>query len=216
MHTASDIAKTAKQLYGSRNGLGARLQTLRPYICPFEELLPLVPRGSSILDVGCGAGLFLGLLGSLGTIQRGVGFDASRPAITLAREMSHALPAQASLQFTQIDATAAWPEGEFDVVSMIDVLHHVAPASQLDVLGLAVAKIRPGGLFLYKDMAMHPRWRAWCNHAHDLIMARQWIHLVPFADVRRHLASLGMTEVTHRSAMRYWYAHEWSVFARSA
>jgi 2-polyprenyl-3-methyl-5-hydroxy-6-metoxy-1,4-benzoquinol methylase len=214
MHTASDISETAKQLYRNQNSLGARLQILRPYICPFEELLPLVPHGSSILDVGCGAGLFLGLLSSCGTIQRGVGFDASRSAITLAQDMRSALPEQAPLQFTQIDATAAWPEGEFDVVSMIDVLHHVGPAFQLDVLSLAVSKVRPGGLFLYKDMAIHPRWRAWCNHAHDLIMARQWIHLVPFDRVRQHLTSTGMTEVMHRSAMRYWYAHEWSVFAR--
>jgi hypothetical protein len=43
MHTARDISETAKQLYRNQKGLGARLQTLRPYICSFEELLPLVP-----------------------------------------------------------------------------------------------------------------------------------------------------------------------------
>ena len=119
--------------------------------------------------------MFLALLSTHRAISRGVGFDVSRAAIALAQDMASELPGQASLEFRQIDATAAWPEGEFDVVSMIDLLHHVDPASQFHVLTLAASKVRPGGILLYKDMAMEPRWCAWCNQAHDLIMARQWV-----------------------------------------
>ena len=216
VHTARDISDTAKRFYGHRRGLSARLQVLRPYICPFEELLPLVPSGSAVLDVGCGGGLFLALLHTHRAIARGVGFDVSYPAIALAQEMARDLARPAALEFRQIDTTAAWPEGEFDVVSMIDVLHHVDPAAQLDVLSLATSKVRHGGILLYKDMARVPRWRAWCNQAHDLIMARQWVHLVPFSTVREHLSSIGMAQVVAQSAVRFWYGHEWGVFTRAS
>src|SRR5687767_5250391 len=62
-------------------------QRFRPYICPFEELLPIVPTGSSVLDVGCGAGLFLGLLAVEGKIRSGVGFDSAASAIRIAQRM---------------------------------------------------------------------------------------------------------------------------------
>jgi 2-polyprenyl-3-methyl-5-hydroxy-6-metoxy-1,4-benzoquinol methylase len=212
MPTASELSQTAKRLYGSQGGLSARLQTLRPYICPFEELLPHVPAGSSVLDVGCGAGLFLVLLGSRGVIERGLGFDVSQPAIDLARRIARELAGRVDLTFLAVDAGAAWPDGAYDVVSMIDVLHHVEPDQQLDVLSLAASRTNRGGILLYKDMALRPRWRAWCNQAHDLVMAREWIHHVPFERVRQHLSTLGMTPVAQGTATRYWYAHEWAVF----
>ncbi len=123
----------------------------------------------------------LALLSTHRAISRGVGFDVSRAAIALAQDIASELSDQTSLEFRQIDATDAWPEGEFDVVCMIDVLHHVDPASQLHVLTLAASRVRRGGILLYKDMAMEPRWCAWWNQAHDLILARQWVHLVPFS-----------------------------------
>ena len=216
MQTASELAKTAKYLYGRHGGLSARIQIFRPYICPFEKLLPFVPTGSKVLDVGCGAGLFLGLLGSHGAIERGLGFDISRPAIDLAQCIARELAGRADLEFVEVDAASAWPDGEFDVVSMIDVLRHVEPGDQMKVLSLAASRTRRGGLLLYKDMALRPRWRAWCNRAHDLVMAREWIRHVPFGRVQQHLSSLGMAQVARGSAARYWYAHEWGVFKNAA
>jgi 2-polyprenyl-3-methyl-5-hydroxy-6-metoxy-1,4-benzoquinol methylase len=216
MRTATELSRTAKHLYGRHSGLSARVQIFRPFICPFEELLPLVPTGSRVLDIGCGAGLFLVLLGSQGAIERGLGFDVSKPAIELARRIASQLTGRAELEFLEVDAASAWPDGEFDVVSMIDVLHHVEPSRQMNVLSLAASRTRRGGLLLYKDMALTPRWRAWCNQAHDLVMAREWVHHVPFSRVQQHLSSLGMAQVARGSAARYWYAHEWGVFTNPA
>lgn len=193
-------------------------QQYRPYICPFEELLPLVPRNSSILDVGCGAGLFLGLLAAEGRIRAGLGFDSAARAIATARQMSERLRrsgATATLEFLHRDASERWPEGEFDVVSMIDVMHHVPPLAQRLVFACAAQRVRPGGVLIYKDMAEAPAWRAWANRLHDLLLARQWIHYLPIGQLEGWAQELELTPIHAGSFNRYCYAHELRVFRRS-
>ncbi|HEY8509836.1 MAG TPA: class I SAM-dependent methyltransferase [Steroidobacteraceae bacterium] len=213
--SAASLSLRARALYGDIDSNHARLQIWRPYICPFEEIAALVPRGGSILDVGCGAGLFLGLLADLGIIRAGHGFDSSKPAIDVARQMSKSVRSDVTLTIEHRDATAAWPEGEFDVVSIIDVMHHVPPQHHESVLDLALSRTRVGGLILYKDMARRPLWRAWCNQLHDLVLARQWIHHVPVESVDAWAAKSGMTIAAQGSANRLWYAHEWRLYQRT-
>lgn len=215
MTTAAALSRRARQLYRGNGGLSATLQTLRPWICPFEDILPLVPPGAVVMDAGCGAGLFLGLLADSGRISSGLGFDASHAVIALAQRMTANLPAGANVTFQQLDATAAWPQRHCDLISFVDVLHHVPPQFQLQVLSRAIAHLPVGGLLLYKDMAQTPRWQAFCNRAHDLVLAREWIHYLPIAAVDRHMADHGMQELARGAASRYWYAHEWRLFRRS-
>lgn len=214
--TPDALSKMAARIYPEGPLLFRALQRYRPYICPFEELIPEVPAGASVLDIGCGGGLFLGLVDAAGLKPQGTGFDVSAPAIRLAEKMAAAVEKQRGghLDFRRIDADAPWPEGEFDVVAMIDVIHHVPPSAQEDVIRRACRKVKPGGLFLYKDMVKRPAWRALANRMHDLVLARQWIHYVPVGEVERWAADEGMT--LERSALinRLWYGHELRVFRR--
>ena len=212
--TPATLSARAKRLYRGASGVSALLQTLRPYICPFQEIMPLVPHGATVLDAGCGAGLFLGLLADCGYISSGMGFDSNPAILALAQRMTKHLPARVSIEFRHIDAAAAWPTETFDVVSLIDVLHHLPPASHSWVLSQAIARVRAGGILLYKDMATRPRWRALCNQAHDLVVAHQWVHHVPIAFIEQHASSHGLTVTARGAASCYWYAHEWRVFAR--
>lgn len=214
METAATLSRRAQRLYQDAPGFSAKLQTLRPYICPFESIIPLMPQDAQVLDAGCGAGLFLGLLADCRRISRGTGFDSSHAAVSLAQQMQRRLAANVSIEIRHLDATAEWPDESYDVVSLIDVLHHVTPQSQPAVLSKAIERVRKGGMLLYKDMALRPRWRALCNQAHDLLLAKQWIHHVPIGAVDRLASVRGMTELARGSASRYWYAHEWRVFGR--
>lgn len=214
METAATLSDRAKRLYAGGRAISVQLQVLRPFICPFEEILPLVPKGASILDAGCGAGLFLGLLADSGRISRGSGFDSSPKAVSLAQHMTRNLATNASIDIRQIDATAPWPDGTYDVVSLVDVLHHVPPEHHTSVLAHATKCVRVGGLFLYKDMATRPRWRAACNQAHDLLLAHQWIHHVEIELVDAWAAQNGLRKKTQGAASRYWYGHEWCVYER--
>ena len=100
--TPQYLSHLAGRLYPEGSAVFRTLQRYRPYICPFEELIPEVPIGASVLDVGCGAGLFLGLLDAVGREPDGTGFDASPQGIKLAKAMS--MQGAGRLAFQRLDA----------------------------------------------------------------------------------------------------------------
>jgi 2-polyprenyl-3-methyl-5-hydroxy-6-metoxy-1,4-benzoquinol methylase len=214
--TPAALSRMAAAIYPEGPVLFRALQRYRPYICPFEELIPEVPADASVLDIGCGGGLFLGLVNAAGLRPLGTGFDVSVPAIRLAEAMAVTVHKRwgGQLDFRRIDAHAPWPEGEFDVVAMIDVLHHVPGEAQEDVIRRACRKVKPGGRFLYKDMVRRPRWRALANRIHDLVLARQWIRYAPVSEVERWAANEGMELERAALINRLWYGHELRVFRR--
>src|SRR5579864_2231784 len=172
-HSRAELSALARELYIGGRWLPRKLQHWRPRICPFERLLPHVPAGASVLDAGCGCGLFLGMLAKTGRRPRGIGFDVSPAAISAASAMAQRVASTAgggagSLEFMRLDAGDPWPNAKFDVVSMIDVMHHVTPVGQRRFFAQAARHVAPGGALLYKDMCRRPAWRAAPNRLHDL------------------------------------------------
>jgi len=211
------LSATAAALYTSGPVLMRLLQKYRPFICPFELILPVVPESARVLDVGCGGGLLLALLAASGRLHVGVGFDSSEPAIKAARAMARRAREKfpgVALEFERIDVNADWPTGQFDAVCIIDVMHHVPPSAWKGVLRLAFEKVRPGGVLVYKDMCREPAWRAWANRGHDLLLARQWIRYAPIAQIEVWCKELGMLLEQRENAARWWYGHELRVFRR--
>jgi SAM-dependent methyltransferase len=94
-----------------------------------------------VLDVGCGRGELLGLLGEAGIEARGV--DADADMIAYARgegldvEQGDALAYLASLD-----------DGSLGGVFAGQVVEHLPPPALLRLLELAVGKLRPGGLLV--------------------------------------------------------------------
>ncbi len=170
-----------------------------------------------MLDVGCGSGLFLGLLAALGRLGSGTGLDADAGAIAAATTMARSLPAGAApLRFLRRDAASPWQAGEAQVVTLIDVLHHLPPGAQLRLARQAAEAVPRGGLLLYKDMACRPRWSALANQLHDLVLARSWIHHRALAEVEEAALLAGLTLVQRGRAQRAWYTHEWLLLRRPA
>ena len=160
----------------------------------------------------------MGLLVALGhPVRRGLGFDMSAKAIDLATHMAERLrtiQGQNCLSFQSHTVTAPWPAELFDVVCIIDVLHHVPPAEQRRVLEQASNCLAPGGHLIYKDMCRRPVWRALANRLHDLLVARQWIHYVPLERVETWAAECGLRLLHNERINRLWYGHELLVFRR--
>jgi SAM-dependent methyltransferase len=209
--TRSDILRAARVLFEDGPLVMRTMQRLRPHICPFEALLPLVPRGASVLDVGCGSGLFLGLLRYFDYGVSGLGFDSSRPAICCAEAMAER-HGGGKLRFEWRPPDGHWPDGTFDVVSMIDVMHHIPPADQQSAFRSAAERVAQGGVLIYKDMSGTPLHLAAANRLHDLVIAREWIHYAPIATVEKWATSLGMTVEAPSSHRLLWYQHDLRVF----
>ena len=214
--TPSELHQTAKGLYTSGSPVFVAMQRLRPFICPFGELIFEVPDGASVLDIGCGGGLFLALLATEKKAITGVGFDSSAPAIAAAKEMQKTHPHGQNIEYLLKSVDDAWPEGEFDVVSMIDVVHHIQPADRKSAILKACAQVRPGGTFIYKDMATRPKWMSWANTLHDILVAGQFTRTQEMDEVISWCEDAGMeVQKTSRHDM-LWYAHEMTVLMRPA
>ncbi len=203
----------AKALFAEEPGWRARLQSVRPVICPFDRVLQCIPANANVLDIGCGAGLVLGLLARSGRIANAVGIDADANALQSALRMAkRVLPTH--LEFRHTGSTVDWPTTLFDCVLLIDVLHHIAPRAQNSFALAAMDRVRPGGRFIYKDMASRPLVHALANRAHDLVLAREWIHYVAPEHMVQLARSRGFV-LTHREHVRrLWYAHDLLVFDR--
>jgi 2-polyprenyl-3-methyl-5-hydroxy-6-metoxy-1,4-benzoquinol methylase len=200
-----------RAIYRDAGALERLLAAWRPSICPFQPIADQVPPKARILDFGCGAGALLAALAATGRIAAGVGCDISASAIHAAKTAQRRLKNDV-LEFVRVADFAETPAGPFDVVIMVDVLHHIPPARQREAALAAAARVAAGGRLIYKDMAMRPAWRRWANTLHDLVLARQWVAHVPVAEVEEWLRQAGMTLRHRASYARLVYGHELRVF----
>ncbi len=217
--TPASLSAVAESLYHGDGSFRARLARWRTHIAPFERIIAHVPSGASLLDVGCGSGLLLGLLAARRAIASGLGLDPSETAVGCARRMARRLATivpqgAAAIAFESVPSGGALPARGFDVVTLVDVLHHVRPENQIALVRRAAACVAPGGRLIYKDMARRPLIAAIANRAHDLILSRQWIHYVPIGDVAAALHDAGFTIVARENTRRLVYAHELLVAVR--
>lgn len=216
--SAAALSRAARAMWTDGPLIPRRMQHFRPYICPFDKLLVHVEPGSRVLDVGCGRGLFLGLLHHAGLLSGdagapSVGFDLSREALAGAKRMARRAGMTPTVRFEHGDATHGWPSGAFDLVSIVDVMHHLPAVARRSVVQHGAERLRPGGVLLYKDMT--PRsWRALANTMHDLAVARQWVTYTPMAVVEHWARESGLILEHAESFQRLWYGHELRVFRR--
>ncbi len=220
--TAKELSRAAREMITSGPAVAIRLQHLRPYICPFEKLLVHVPRGSRVMDVGCGRGLLLGLMDRAGLLDRrgereSVGFDLARSSVATARMMSRRARATGHLRFETRDAGHVWPgeDGGFDVVTIVDVMHHVPGGIRRGMIRNAAARLRVGGKLIYKDMSARS-WRSVCNTVHDLAVARELVRYTPVGMVEAWAGESGLGRVHAEDFEVLWYGHELRVFQRGA
>ncbi len=121
-------------------GRQAILRALLPAI------LPDTP-GARILDVGCGTGHMLRFFQPYGDV---VGLDLAPEAIAYARERTDAGLVQGS------GAALPLADGQFDLVSMLDLIEHVA--DDAGVVAEGARCLKPGGALLAAVPAFQALW----------------------------------------------------------
>ena len=98
-----------------------------------------------VLDLGCGRGELLVLLRDIGVDARGVDADSDMVAFAVGERLK-------VQQADALNALAAVVDGSLGAVTSIQLVEHLPPASIVRLLGLAAAKLRPGGLLILETI----------------------------------------------------------------
>ena len=206
--TPTAIQRMAAPLYAGVPSAKVRLmQEYRSHICPLHEVIHEVPPQSAVLDVGCGNGLLLNLLASLGRIRQGHGFDVAGPAVAVANQVANDHELSSVVAFEHRSIEQGIPHLGHEVVTVVDVLHHVPDQHKAAFVAALCEVVPAGGRLIVKDMVVRPRWRAAANQIHDLVMARQWVEHVDSDQVEAWAARSGM-QVSRRDRFNtLWYGH---------
>jgi len=115
-------------------------EKLRPYVALFAG-------ANDVLDIGCGRGEFLALLGASGISARGV--DTNREMVAAARERG--LDVVESDALTYLESI---PDGSLGGLMASQVVEHLTPPYLVRLLAAAYLKLRPG---VDADVVRHRR-----------------------------------------------------------
>lgn len=150
------LAERARVASESFRRQGADWDEMRALTLPAAAVeaavLSMLPEGgaSRVLDIGTGTGRMLELVAPY--VRAGLGVDASRAMLALARSRL-AKPELAHLSVRQADMYSLPLAQRYDLVLLHMVLHHAEdPAA---VLAEAVRAMRPGGTLIVVDLARH-------------------------------------------------------------
>lgn len=157
---------------GAGRGFADALKiSFRPLICPFADLLDFVRPGERACDIGCGSGQFALLLSRFAPIREVLGLEMSERLVNNARALFAAESPARSYAFELYDGRHL-PERleEYDILFLVDVLHHIPHQHQQDFLNEIFVHMRPGARLILKDIdAASPL--VLVNKLHDLLFS---------------------------------------------
>jgi cyclopropane fatty-acyl-phospholipid synthase-like methyltransferase len=150
-----------------------------------------------VLDIGCGFGLFSLYYAATGAgrFVRGVDLNARR--IALARRAAVRLGLD-NVVYEEADARDFKGDTEVAAAYMLDIVHHVAPASVPPLLRQLHRAVMPGGTLLVKDVDTRPAPKRWFTWTLDKLMdPRAPVRYWPSDELAAALEDAGFTARRH-------------------
>jgi 2-polyprenyl-6-hydroxyphenyl methylase/3-demethylubiquinone-9 3-methyltransferase len=174
MSVDNDVFDQDAELWWSDNSHCALLSSIVParieYLRRvFTEILQKPLRGATVLDIGCGGGLFAEEVAKLGCEV--IGVDPSTRSIEIARE--HAEQMGLSLTYhVAFGERLPFDDNTFDMVYCCDVLEHVHDVSA--VISESARVLKTGGMYLFDTIN-----RTWLSKFLMITLIQDWLGIVP-------------------------------------
>ena len=135
-----------------------------------EEIGQYLPESGAVLDIGRGFGLFSLYYAATAPARLVRGLDLSARRIAMARRAAQRLGLD-NVAYEQGDARDFKGDSEVVAAYMLDIVHHVPPATVPPLLAQLRRCLAPGGRLLVKDVDTRPAPKRWFTWALDRLMA---------------------------------------------
>ena len=164
-----------------------------------EEIGQYLPASGAVLDIGCGFGLFSLYYAATAPGRFVRGLDLSARRIAMARRAAHRLGLD-NVAYEQGDARDFKGDSEVAAAYMLDIVHHVPPATVPPLLAQLRRCLAPGGRLLVKDVDTRPAPKRWFTWLLDRVMAPATpVHYWSAEELSQALADAGF--LVHRHLM---------------
>jgi ubiquinone/menaquinone biosynthesis C-methylase UbiE len=135
-----------------------------------EEIGQYLPATGPVLDIGCGFGLFSLYYAATAPGRFVRGLDVNGRRLAQARRAAARLRID-NVQYEEGDALDFKGDDEVAAAYMLDIVHHVPPATVPPLLRRLRRCLPPGGMLLVKDVDTEPTLKRWFTWALDKAMA---------------------------------------------
>lgn len=166
----AQILSFLKEQSSSYTGLDRIKFAYRPYVCPFELLMGAIPHGAKVVDIGCGNGSLLAVVGHFLKPAALAGLEVKQSLVDQARKVL--TPYQAKIELFDGANLPDWM-GEYSHVVLNDVLHHVPKAQQKKFIESIVDKMAPHATLVLKDIDADHAVLCLFNKLHDFILSKE-------------------------------------------
>jgi cyclopropane fatty-acyl-phospholipid synthase-like methyltransferase len=135
-----------------------------------DEIGQYLPEEGPVLDIGCGFGLFSLYYAATGPRRLLRGLDLNPRRVAQARRAAGRLGLD-NVAYETGDARDFKGDGEVAAAYMLDIVHHVPPASVPPLLRALRRGLPTGGRLLVKDVDTRPAPKRWFTWLLDRAMA---------------------------------------------
>ena len=160
----SNVGRKIIALYSSCNFKVRFYVRIRWLLTVFETVETFVPKEGTVLDLGCGYGIFTNLLALKGPKRQIWAVDFDKERIFIASKATKAM----NIKFLVGDLKN-WQIKQCDAIVLYDVLHHITYAKQELLLRLCYERLSSRGILVIKDNGTSPYWKYLFNYLHEKI-----------------------------------------------
>ncbi|HUP48412.1 MAG TPA: class I SAM-dependent methyltransferase [Thermoanaerobaculia bacterium] len=183
---------------------GQRIHVLGRFLtAPFLRTLDVVPAGARVLDIGSGHG----------TYPRLIAEERARSVIAVEPDLRKTLLAFRHPKIRFVCGFDHCIRGDFDVIVVYDVIYRLPPPERDRLFVRVYDRLRPGGLFVLKDLDPSSRWKWQWNRFQETVMDRFFGLTIGrgfYVDTREEIAErmsrAGFTDFQWKR-VDAWYPH---------